>query len=58
MITGQIRYTKIPVYIFDADQRDRSQYIAFIIADGDKAVAYPCNAEDLIFDDINQGQLL
>ncbi len=50
MKTGKFKWSGEPVYIFDADARDRSDYVAYIIADGEEATAYPCNAASLIFD--------
>ena len=51
MKTGKFKWSGEAVQIFDADQRDRSDYIAYIIVDGEKAVGYPCNADSLIFDE-------
>lgn len=50
MKTGKIKYSGEPVYIFDADARDRSDYVVYIIADGEEATCYPCNKNSLIFD--------
>jgi len=51
MRTGKIKWSGEPVEIFEADARDRSDYVVYIIADGENATCYPCNAGSLIFDD-------